>query len=239
MIWLGIDTSNIPLSVAIIKDGQVLTEENTSTPINHSLRAMPAIEEVFKKAELSPSDIDAIAVSEGPGSYTGVRIGVTIAKTLAWTLSKPLVGVSSLKVIAMNGLFFKGLICPIVDARRKNVYAGVYQSENGELVNVIEDGHFSLAELVERLQNFELPILFIGKDVQLHEEALMEQLQNQAVIAPFQYNLPRASSLIYAAQQVSEKEDVHHFVPEYRRIAEAEANWLKAQGKDINDGQRN
>ena len=86
---------------------------------------MPAIEEIFTKVGMTPTEIDAIAVSEGPGSYTGVRIGVTIAKTLAWTLKKPLVGVSSLKAIAANGLFFDGLICPIVDARRGNVYAGL------------------------------------------------------------------------------------------------------------------
>ena len=86
MIWLGIDTANTPLSVAIVKDGQLLAEENNAMAVNHSLRAMPAIEELFDKVGIAPADIDAIAVSEGPGSYTGVRIGVTIAKTLAWTL---------------------------------------------------------------------------------------------------------------------------------------------------------
>lgn len=237
MIWLGIDTSNTPLSVAIVKDGQLLTEENTSTPINHSLRAMPAIEEAFKKAKLTPTDIDAIAVSEGPGSYTGVRIGVTIAKTLAWTLNKPLIGVSSLQALAMNGLYFDGLICPIVDARRNNVYTGVYQQENGKLTEVIEDGHYAIEDLIMKLKNYEAPILFIGKDVEMHEEKLVASLQEQANIAPFQYQLPRASTLIYTAQQINTHEDVHHFVPEYRRIAEAEANWLKAQGKGRNDEQ--
>lgn len=125
MIWLGIDTANIPLSIAIVEDGKVITEENTSAKINHSLRAMPAIEEAFKRVNLTPADIDVIAVAEGPGSYTGVRIGVTIAKTLAWTLKKPLVGVSSLKALAMNGLFFNGLVCPLIDARRNHVYAGL------------------------------------------------------------------------------------------------------------------
>lgn len=155
MIWLGIDTANAPLSVAIVKDGQLLAEENTSVAINHSLRAMPAIEEIFSKVNLSPSDVDAIAVSEGPGAYTGVRIGVTIAKTLAWTLEKPLKGVSSLKAIAMNGLFFNGLICPVVDARRENVYAGVYESDNERLTSVIEDGHYSLVELLALLHEYE------------------------------------------------------------------------------------
>lgn len=236
MIWLGIDTANTPLSVAIVKDGQLLIEENASVAINHSLRAMPAIEEVFSKVNITPTDIDAIAVSEGPGSYTGVRIGVTIAKTLAWTLEKPLVGISSLKAIAMNGLFFDGLICPLVDARRENVYAGVYESDNEKLDSVIEDGHYSIDELLTLLHEYEGPILFIGKDVSLHKDTLVEKLGQRAVIAPLHFNLPRASSLIYAAQQVETGEDIHDFVPEYRRIAEAEANWLKAQGKDKTRG---
>lgn len=236
MIWLGIDTANTPLSVAIMKDGELLAEENTSLAINHSLRAMPAVEELFTKVGFAPSEIDAIAVSEGPGSYTGVRIGVTIAKTLAWTLDKPLIGVSSLKAIATNGLFFNGLICPIVDARRGNVYSGAYQHVDGKLVSVIEDGHYALEQLLLLLEKQEGPILFIGKDTALHENTLIEKFEKNAVIAPFQYNLPRASSLIYVARQSEKSEAIHQFVPEYRRIAEAEANWLKEQRKEQGRG---
>ena len=229
MIWLGIDTANTPLSIAIVKDGEILVEENTSMAINHSLRAMPAIEELFNKANIAPSDIDKIAISEGPGSYTGVRIGVTIAKTLAWTLKKPLVGVSSLKTLATNCLYFEGLLCPIVDARRSNVYAGAYRYENDKLVNVIEDGHYSVGELIEKLKVYNCPVLFIGKDTAMHKDQLRDELTSFAKFSPVQFNLPRASSLIYAASQFEEEVDVHNFVPEYRRIAEAEANWLKAQ----------
>lgn len=235
MIWLGIDTANTPLSVAIVKDGVVLAEENTSIAVNHSLRAMPAIAEIVEKAGIVPADIDKIAVSEGPGSYTGVRIGVTIAKTLAWTLDKPIVGVSSLKVIAANGLFFDGLICPIVDARRSNVYAGVYRSENGVLSSVVEDGHYSIDELVGEIEKHEGPVLFIGKDTAMYRSNLIEKLGSRVVIAPLICDLPRASALIYLAGQCESFEDVHHFTPEYRRIPEAEANWLKAQ-KDGRDG---
>lgn len=231
MIWLGIDTANTPLSVAIVKDGKIITEENTSAPINHSLRAMPAIEEAFERAKLTPADIDAIAVAEGPGSYTGVRIGVTIAKTLAWTLNKPLIGVSSLKALATNGLFFDGFICPLIDARRNHVYAGLYTSKGNVVQEEIKDQHIQVNDLLVTLQKFEQPILFIGTDVALYEEAIRETLGGHAMIAPVQFNLPRASSLIYSAELMQE-ENVHHFVPEYRRIAEAEANWLKAQKDD-------
>lgn len=232
MIWLGIDTANTPLSIAIVKDGDLLAEENSAMAVNHSLRAMPAIEELLTKAGLVPADIDAIAVSEGPGSYTGVRIGVTIAKTLAWTLGKPLVGVSSLKALAANAVFFNGLICPIVDARRNNVYSGAYQWNEGQLTEVIEDGHYSLEEFIHKLEQQEGPVLFIGKDTAMHEQQIVERLGQRAIIAPFHVDLPRASSLIYIATQSEQEADVHAFVPEYRRIAEAEANWLKEQGKD-------
>lgn len=233
MIWLGIDTANTPLSVAIVKDGEVMAEENSMMAINHSLRAMPAIEELFQKVGLAPSDIDAIAVSEGPGSYTGVRIGVTIAKTLAWTLNKPLTGVSSLKVLAANAIYFEGLICPMVDARRGNVYSAAYRVSDGELIDVIEDGHYPLNVLIQQLQQLDEPILFIGKDSRLHQDALNETFDERAIMAPVHYNPPRASSLIFIAEQ-QEETDVHHFVPEYCRLAEAEANWLKLQREEQN-----
>ncbi|WP_318617167.1 tRNA (adenosine(37)-N6)-threonylcarbamoyltransferase complex dimerization subunit type 1 TsaB [Sporosarcina sp. YIM B06819] len=232
MIWLGIDTANTPLSIAIVKDRELLVEETSAMAINHSLRAMPAIEELLAKVGIAPSQIDAIAVAEGPGSYTGVRIGVTIAKTLAWTLGKPLVGVSSLKALAANALFFNGLICSIIDARRNNVYAGVYQLNAGELMEVIEDGHYSLEELIRKIGECDGPVLFVGKDTAMYEQQIVEQLGHRAMIAPLHFNLPRASSLIYIAAQSEQEADVHAFVPEYRRIAEAEANWLKEQGKD-------
>lgn len=232
MIWLGIDTANTPLSVAIVKDGAILAEMNTSMAVNHSLRAMPVIEELFETVNLQPKDVDAIAVSEGPGSYTGVRIGVTIAKTLAWTLKKPLFGVSSLKVLAANALYFDGLICPIVDARRNNVYAGVYEFVDGGLTAIAEDGHFAIENLLDVLAGKERRVLFVGKDVAMHEELINKMLGENAVIAPFPLQLPRASSLVFIAQENEEQENTHAFTPEYRRIAEAEANWLMQQRKD-------
>lgn len=236
MIWLGIDTANTPLSVAIVKDGEVITEENTSTKVNHSLRAMPAIEAAFERANIKPDELDYIAVAEGPGSYTGVRIGVTIAKTLAWTLNKPLIGVSSLYALAMNANVYDGIICPLFDARRNHVYAGLYQMKDGQVHEYMKDQHLSIESLIETVKDLGKPILFIGKDVALHKTLIHDQLGDLAKFAAHPLNIPRASSLIYAAEQVEAVEEVHHFVPEYRRIAEAEANWLKAQGKDRQDG---
>ncbi|MER1998917.1 MAG: tRNA (adenosine(37)-N6)-threonylcarbamoyltransferase complex dimerization subunit type 1 TsaB [Lysinibacillus sp.] len=227
MIWLGIETANAPLSVAVVKDGAVVAEVVQNIKLTHSVGAMPAVEELLNKAGLKPTDIDAIAVSEGPGSYTGVRIGVTIAKTLAWTLQKPLVGVSSVKALAYNGQLFKGVVCALFDARRQHVYAGAYK--NGEVV--VEDGHMSIEMLLKQLNTIQEDVLFVGVDVAMYWDKIAANLGSRAKQAPLSFNLPRASQVIELAMHMSlpSIEETHHFVPTYKRIAEAEANWIKEQ----------
>lgn len=230
MIWLGIDTSNVPLSVAVVKDNQLLVEWTSSIKVTHSVGAMPAVEEALKQASINPSEIDAIAVAEGPGSYTGVRIGVTIAKTLAWTLKIPLVGVSSLQTIAGNGSLFNGLICPIMDARRDNVFSAIYTND---LIAELPDGHYSIESILEKLASKEENVLFVGKDVPVHWEAIQRVLGERAIRAPFYLDLPKASVVIEQAMKkpLPSIEDTHHFVPEYKRITEAETNWRAEQQK--------
>ena len=229
MIWLGIETANAPLSVAIVKDGKVLAEVVQNIKLTHSVGAMAAVEELIEKAGIQPKDIDAVAVSEGPGSYTGVRIGVSIAKTLAWTLKKPLVGVSSLQVLAANARLFNGIICPLFDARRQNVYAAAY--EGVTLQPIIEDTHDHIDGLLAQLKELNMPVLFIGTDVDLYKTRIGEVLGEMAFVAPLAYHLPRASELITLAmaKELPSIEATHHFVPQYKRIAEAEANWIKEQ----------
>ncbi len=229
MIWLGIETANTPLSVAVVKDGKVVAEMIQNIKLTHSAGAMPAIEEILARVGIKPNELDAIAVSEGPGSYTGVRIGVTLAKTLAWTLQKPLVGISSLKALAANASLYKGLVCPIFDARRGNVYTGVYQGQ--ALEAIVEDYHTHITDLLERLKALEVPILFVGTDVDIFWDNIVEVLGDTAERAPFSLDLPRATEVIRVAtkMELPSVEATHHFVPQYKRIAEAEANWLKEQ----------
>jgi tRNA threonylcarbamoyladenosine biosynthesis protein TsaB len=230
MIWLGIDTSNVPLSVAVVKDDQLLVEWTSSIKVTHSVGAMPAVEEALKQASIKPADIDVIAVAEGPGSYTGVRIGVTIAKTLAWTLKIPVVGVSSLQTLAANGSLFNGLICPIMDARRGNVFSAIYSNE---LMVDLPDGHYALDTILETLALKGDNVLFVGKDVSIHWEAIQRVLGERAVRAPFYLDLPRASVVIEQAEKkpLPSIEETHHFVPDYKRITEAETNWRADQLK--------
>lgn len=232
MIWLGIETANAPLSVAIVNDGKVVAEVVQNIKLTHSVGAMPAIEEVIKKAGIETAQIDAIAISEGPGSYTGVRIGVTLAKTLAWSLQKPLVGVSSLKVLAANARISNTMICSLFDARRQNIYAAVF--EGGTLNTVIEDYHDHIDGLLEKLKELSSPILFVGTDVTMYFDKIQEVLGEHALRMPYTMDLPRASELIAIAEQqeLPSIDAVHNFVPQYRRIAEAEANWIKEQKKE-------
>ncbi|RHW31519.1 tRNA (adenosine(37)-N6)-threonylcarbamoyltransferase complex dimerization subunit type 1 TsaB [Neobacillus notoginsengisoli] len=226
---LAIDTSNYPLGVAVTDGDRVIAEYMTNLKRNHSLRIMPAIETALKEAELEPSDLKKIVVAEGPGSYTGVRIGVTIAKTMAWTLGIPLVGVSSLEVLAMPGRYFAGTIAPIFDARRGQVYTGLYTFDNGQISAVEPDQLTMLEEWAAMLANRGDRTLFIGNDVALHKEKIEAIMGDKAVFAsPAEMN-PRPSELAFLGRNKQEAK-VHSFVPNYIRLAEAEAKWLEARG---------
>jgi tRNA threonylcarbamoyladenosine biosynthesis protein TsaB len=228
---LAIDTSNLVMGIAVLDGEKVLGEYITNLKKNHSIRVMPAIEDLLKETGLKPDDLDRIVVAKGPGSYTGVRIGVTIAKTLAWTLKKDLVGVSSLEVLAQNGKYFDGYTSPIFDARRTQVFTGLYgASENDLAQNMWEDRIILLKDWLERLQALDKKVLFLGNDLPLHQETIVEFLGDKAVIGHVSDHNPRPSELGRIGMK-KESEDIHSFTPSYLQLAEAEVNWLKSQGK--------
>ncbi|MCY9277411.1 tRNA (adenosine(37)-N6)-threonylcarbamoyltransferase complex dimerization subunit type 1 TsaB [Bacillus haynesii] len=228
MTILAIDTSNLTFGVALIKDGKMIAEHISHLKKNHSVRAMPAIDELLKECGLEPNDLTQIAVAKGPGSYTGVRIGVTIAKTLAWSLNIPIKTVSSLEVLAANGRFFQGLICPLFDARRGQVYTGLYQYRGGKLHGLEEDQNILLEDWLKKLKAMDQQVLFIGSDTEIHQEMIEQILGEQAVIAGPALQLPRPSELALIGE-LKEDEPVHSIVPNYIRLAEAEAVWLEKQ----------
>ena len=227
MFVLGIDTSNTTLSVALMENGVVLDEITEATKNDHSKRLMPAIERLFTTHNRQPSELDLIVVAKGPGSYTGVRIGVTVAKTMAWTLNKPLVGVSSLEVHARN-LSVDGLVIPIFDARRETVFAGVYEGKSHDIM--IEDGHYELRQLLAKLNEENQIMHFLGNDAKRYESLIVEMLGEKAVFVEEEVlNIPHAATLIEIGLTREPIKDVHHFVPSYLRIPEAEMNWLESQ----------
>jgi tRNA threonylcarbamoyladenosine biosynthesis protein TsaB len=225
---LSIDTSNYPLGVALLEGDKVIGEYITNVKKNHSIRVMPAIDMLMKDCDVKPADLDKIVVAKGPGSYTGVRIGVTIAKTLAWTLNIPLAGVSSLEIFAASaGRYFDGVVSPLFDARRGQIYTGLYQYKEGQLVSLVKDQLLLSKDWAEQLSEQNEKVLFIGNDLPLHQGVFEDTLKDQAIYAaPTEHN-PRPAELALLGRD-REGEEVHSFVPNYIRLAEAESNWIEA-----------
>lgn len=181
---------------------------------------MPAIDFLMASVDLQPSDLGRIVVAQGPGSYTGLRVAVATAKTLAYTLNIELVGVSSLYALAAAA-DFDGLVVPIMDARRNNVYAGFYK--NGQLVKA--DQHMSFTAVLEAVKA-EAKVMFVGEVDNFRDQ--IEEALPQAVILPV---LPSAYAIGKYGQSL-EPADVDSFVPNYLKRVEAEENWLKTHKED-------
>ncbi|QPZ41208.1 tRNA (adenosine(37)-N6)-threonylcarbamoyltransferase complex dimerization subunit type 1 TsaB [Bacillus halotolerans] len=228
MTILAIDTSNYTLGIALLRDNTVIAEYMTYLKKNHSVRAMPAVHSLLNDCDTTPQDLSKIVVAKGPGSYTGVRIGVTIAKTLAWSLNIPISAVSSLEALAANGRHFDGLISPIFDARRGQVYTGLYEYKNGLLEQAVPDQNVMLTEWLEMLKEKDRPILFLGHDTSIHKETILDVLGIKGIIGSAVQHNPRPSELAYLGAD-REAADIHGLVPDYLRLAEAEAKWIESQ----------
>ncbi len=211
---LAFDTSSKALSLAILEDKQVLAETMINIKKNHSITLMPAIDFLMGSLDWTPKDLDRIVVAEGPGSYTGLRIAVATAKTLAHTLNIELVGMSSL--LALVPRQQEGLIVPLMDARRNNVYAGFYENAK----SVFPEAHLSFAEVLEQVKDAD-QVTFVGE-----VGSFVEQIQEQLPQASYQETLPNAANLALWAWD-KKADSLHDFVPNYLKRVEAEENWLK------------
>ncbi|MGX7164685.1 tRNA (adenosine(37)-N6)-threonylcarbamoyltransferase complex dimerization subunit type 1 TsaB [Enterococcus massiliensis] len=220
---LAIDTSNQSLAIGLMEEDQVVGQLQTTVNKNHSVTLMPAIAGLVKMVHWKPKEITRIVVAQGPGSYTGLRIGVTTGKTLADTLSAELVGVSSLAVIAANCRNIDGWILPIFDARRGNVYAGAYQWQKEQLINVWPDQHISFEELSEKVR--EQKVFFVGADVSKFTEQIQQNLPDATINQIPEWNYPSGVVLaeLGAKKPVTA---VDTFLPNYLKRVEAEEKWL-------------
>ncbi|EAF5599920.1 tRNA (adenosine(37)-N6)-threonylcarbamoyltransferase complex dimerization subunit type 1 TsaB [Listeria monocytogenes] len=228
---LGMDTSSDTMTIALFNEGVVIGEYTTNLRKNHSVRLLPAIAVLMEECGVKPTDLEKIAVAKGPGSYTGLRIGVTVAKTMAWDAGIPIVGISSLALLAESGLYFPGKVVALMDARRGNVYAGVYQVTEGKMQSVIADGHIALTELLEQFAPSEELILFVGTLTEQICVTVTEVLGERAVFAQADYTYSRASSLVKLAENL-DGEPADNFVPDYLKLAEAESKWLESRGSE-------
>jgi universal bacterial protein yeaZ len=211
---LAFDTSSKALSVALLEEENRLAELTLTIKKNHSITLMPTIEFLMASIDWKPTDLDRIVVAEGPGSYTGLRIAVATAKTLAQTLKIDLVGVSSLLALVPEEI--EGLAIPVMDARRNHVYAGFYQEDQ----LVYPEGHLSFEAVLERVKGAE-KVTFLGE-----VEAFREQIQEALPSAQMVETLPDAVR-IGRLRLTKEAVSVHGFVPNYLKRVEAEENWLK------------
>lgn len=211
---LAFDTSSKALSLAILEDKQVLAETTINIKKNHSITLMPAIDFLMASLDWTPKDLDRIVVAEGPGSYTGLRIAVATAKTLAHTLNIELVGMSSL--LALVPYQQEGLFVPLMDARRNNVYAGFYENAKP----VMAEAHLPFERVIELIKSAS-QVTFVGEVV-----PFVEQIQKHLPRTNFKETLPNAANLALLAWD-KEADSLHDFVPNYLKRVEAEENWLK------------
>lgn len=215
MKLLAFDTSNQALSLAILEDEHLLAQTTLNIKKNHSITLMPAIDFLMNSLDMKPTVLDRIVVAQGPGSYTGLRIAVATAKTLAHTLKIELVGVSSLLALVPEQV--EGLVIPVMDARRNNVYAGFYQS--GQAVR--PEAHLPLAEVLEMAGTADQPVTFVGETA-----TFAEQIKDALPQAAIQSTLPDAATIGRLGLDL-QAQSIHDFVPNYLKRVEAEENWLK------------
>jgi tRNA threonylcarbamoyl adenosine modification protein YeaZ len=161
MKLLAIDTSTDYLSLAILKDDKVLAKFHKKAKMRHSILLMPMIDKLLKKAKLKIKDIDCFAISVGPGSFTGLRIGVTVVKGLAYALKRPVIAIPTLDVIAMNAKSFTGIICPVLDARKSKAYSCIYKFDGKIIKKISKYLLLPLDDLLKKIEKYD-KVLFLG-----------------------------------------------------------------------------
>ncbi len=194
MIVLSIDSSSKVATVALLNDDTLLGEYVINDKREHSVLLMPMIENLLKDCELTINDIDGFVVSKGPGSFTGLRIGMATIKGLSFGANKPYISLSSLDGLAYSLSYFNGIICPIMDALRENVYTALYKNEDGEFKNIMEPTPMELPDLLEMLKEKNEEVIFTGDGLLKHKEYIKVNFPN-AKFASNHVSLTRASSI--------------------------------------------
>ncbi len=229
MIILGIETTSKAASVALMSEERLIGEYTCDASLSHLQKLMPMIDNLLINCELAIDDIDVIAVSEGPGSFTGIRIGVSSARALAQTLDKSIIGVKTLKAMVYNAQYFDGIICPMMDARREQVFASAYSWNENKCIEIIEQGPYALKDLLEKLSDMNKDVLFLGDGGLSFKDQIIEKLGSRAKM-PMQSNMmQKASSVCQLAMEeiaINGTKKYYEVSPEYLRISEAEKNLI-------------
>ena len=225
MKLLAIDSSGLVATVAVLEDDNLIAEYTINYKKTHSQTLVPMLDEIRKMINLDLSTIDAIAVTKGPGSFTGLRIGSATAKGLGLALNIPIVAVPTVDALSMNVWGDLRLICPIMDARRDQVYTGVYEFTNGVHIIVHEQCAMDIGELCDYLNSLGREVLFLGDGVPVYKELIIDKLTVRYDFAPAHMSRQRAGSLAVMAKKYYEEgilETAAEHRPEYLRMSQAE-----------------
>ncbi len=234
---LGLDTATLTASAAIIESGRLVGEFTLNTEKVHSRRLMPLVASLLAECGLFGDGLDGIAVSAGPGSFTGLRIGMATAKGLAFAWQKPVVRVPTLEALAFNLSGQAGLVCPLLDARREEVYGAVYRVQAGELVTVREGAAVPLESILADLAAWIEPVTFLGDAIPRFRPLIAERLGERAKWAPPALALPRGSSVAELGRRMllaGQADDAYSLQPLYLRRSQAEVLW--EANRSQNDG---
>lgn len=220
MLTLAFESSAKAASVALVRDGKLISQYSQCSGLTHSRTLLPMAEDMLKNAELSLDKVDLFAVAQGPGSFTGIRIGVSTVKGLSWAEEKPCVGVSTLEAMAWHGLSAGGYVCPVMDARRSQVYNALFKIEDGKPVRLCPDRAIALPLLGEELEKLPSPVFLVGDGAELTAAFLKEQ-GLPYVLAPENLRWQSAWGVAMAAMD-KEPGDAHQLLPVYLRLSQAE-----------------
>ena len=235
---IAIDSSGLVATVALATEETVIAEYTVNYKKTHSQTLLPMLDEIKKMTELDLAQIDAIAIASGPGSFTGLRIGSATAKGLGLALKKPLIEVPTVDAMAMNLWGTKDIVCPIMDARRNQVYTGIYEfGADDDLVRIHEQFADDIGVVTGMINDIGRPVIFLGDGVPVYKEAITEAISVPYRFAPPHMSRQRAGALAYlAARYYSEGRTVSaaDHKPDYLRVSQAERERAAAEGKSEN-----
>lgn len=221
---LAIDTSSVVATCAVLDEEKLLGEYTLNQDMTHSERLIPMIKTLMDSLKLKPEDIDLFAGSVGPGSFTGLRIGLATIKGLAHVVDKSVIGISTLEALAFN-VPFDGIVIPIMDARRDRVYTGIYRWENGKLINIMEPTILNIDELLDIVDSKYEKVLFNGDGTLVFKDRIDEKLKDKALYAPISLNMAKASSigeLALLKWEEGSQENYFNLSPDYLRESQAQ-----------------
>lgn len=227
---LGIDTATKVCTVSLLRDDEPIAEYEINAGMTHSEGLLPQIGQLFERTKIEKKDIDLIAISIGPGSFTGLRIGLATAEAMAYSWQIPVCGVDTLKAMAYNLPVDDVVLAPILDAQKGNYYLALYEWQQGQLTEHQKVAVVSREELFNKLSAFAKPVIVLGECAKLAKEELPQQVK----LAPWQVRMPKATSVALLGREEhnnGQRKDIFELNLHYIRRSEAEELWEKRQKK--------